>query len=447
MKLVNGSTVAIAGGGPAGTLTAIFLLDLAAKMRISLAVDIYEPKIFSATGPKGCNMCGGVISESLMQLLATEGILLPPSVVIDTINAYILHTDEESARIEAPRQEMRIATIFRGAGPQGSEKQQPLPWKSFDLFLLELALQKGARHLPHAVIGLERREGRPSVITASAPPLSYDLLVGAVGINQSKNLQLFESFGFGYIRPQTTRAYVGELYLGAETVQSHLGHAMHVFLLNIPHLKFAAITPKGHYATLILLGDQIDAPLVEQFFQAPEVRKCLPEGWEIPVQPCHCQPQIQIGPPVHPFGDRVVMVGDACVSRLYKDGIGAAHRLAKRCALTALVHGVSEQDFNRHYWPSCRGLLWDNRLGHLLFAMDHLFRSSPLLRRGLMGVLKQEHSLSGHACPLSSAFWNTFTGSASYTRIARDMLRPTVLWRLLRTTASSLFQPQRGAGA
>lgn len=170
MRLVNGSTVAIVGGGPSGTLTAIFLLDLAAKLRITLTVDIYEPKHFSATGPKGCNMCGGVLSESLVQLLATEGILLPPSVVIDTINAYILHTDEESACIEAPRQEMRIATIFRGAGPQGSEQQQPLPWSSFDLFLLELAIQKGAHHLPHTVTGLTREEGLPTLITQNAPP-------------------------------------------------------------------------------------------------------------------------------------------------------------------------------------------------------------------------------------------------------------------------------------
>lgn len=260
-----------------------------------------------------------------------------------------------------------------------------------------------------------------------------------MGINQSKSLQLFESLGFGYTRPKSTRAYVAELYYGAEAVQKHLGHAMHVFLLNIPRLKFAAITPKGHYATLVLLGDQIDQPLVEQFFHAPEVQKCLPEGWEIPVQPCHCQPQVQIGAPIQPFGDRVVMVGDACVSRLYKDGIGAAHRMAKRCALTALTHGISAHHFKRHYWPSCRSMLWDNRLGHLLFAMDHLFRFSPLFRRGLMGMLRRERCQGGLACPLTAAFWNTFTGSASYTKIAQDMLHPAVIWQLLRNTVSTWF--------
>ena len=440
MKLVDGSSVAIIGGGPGGTLTAIFLLDLARKFNIELLVDIYEPKSFAHTGPKGCNMCGGVISESLIQLLAVEGISLPENVIIDTINAYILHTDENSVRIETPSNEMRIASIFLGCGPRGAENQQPLPWASFDLFLLQLAIEKGARHQPYSVTGLERRDGLPTLLTRELPPHSVDLLVGSVGINQSKSIQLFESLGFGYVPPKTTRAYITELYYGERDVAKYLGNSMHVFLLNIPHLKFAAMTPKGHYATVILLGDKIDHHLVEQFFQAPEVRLCLPYGWEIPVQTCKCQPWINIGPPIKPFADRVVMVGDACVSRLYKDGIGAAYRMAKRCALTALSQGVAERDFKCYYWPSCRSMTWDNRLGHGLFAMDGLFRHMPLFRRGLMAVLKNEACLPDSYCPLRSAFWNTFTGSASYLQIAKDMFHPVVMFKLLLATGRQLLK-------
>ncbi len=434
MKLANGSTVAIVGGGPGGTLSAIFLLDLARQLRVQLSIDIYEPKRYSCTGPTGCNMCGGVISESLIQMLAAEGILLPDAVVIDTINAYILHTDHESARIDAPRQEMRIATIFRGAGPKGAEHQHPLPWQSFDQFLLDMAIEKGACHLPCSVSDLRREGGFPVVGSTLHPGgQRYDLLIGAVGINQRKSLQLFENLGFGYQRPATTRAYVAELYYGAEQVQQHLGHAMHVFLLDIPYLKFAAITPKGHYATLVLLGDHIDHEVVASFFAAPEVKKCLPEGWTIPVQPCHCQPSIVIGPAQKPFADRIVMVGDASVSRLYKDGIGSAYRMAKRLAFTALAHGVAGSDFQQHYWPVCRSLLWDNRLGHLLFACDHLFRLFPLLRRTMMALLRREKCLAeGIACPLSSAFWNTFTGSATYLHIAKELFHPLTLWNMLR---------------
>lgn len=431
MKLVNGSKVAIIGGGPAGALTAIFLLNLAKMLHIALSVDIYEPKDFSETGPKGCNMCGGVVSESLVQLLAIEGIALPDDVIIDTLNAYVLHTDDDAVRIETPHKENRIATMFRGGGPKGAEHQNPLPWISFDVFLLQLALEKGARHIDHHVTGLAWREGLPTVLTQDLPAQSFDFLVGAVGINHNKSIQLFESLGFGYRRPKTTRAYIAELYYGDKDVQHYLGSAMHVFLLNIPHLKFAAITPKGHYATLILLGNKIDSDLVERFYQAPEVKKCLPPGWEIPVKTCQCQPWINIGPPIQPYGDRVVMVGDAGVSRLYKDGIGAAYRMAKLVAHTALNHGVSAQHFRRHYWPSCRVMGWDNRLGHALFALDGLFRVFPPLRWGMMSVLKKELCLQSLSGPLCSAFWNTFTGSASYIKIAKNMFHPAVVFQLI----------------
>ena len=75
--LDNGSRVAVIGGGPAGSFFTYFLFEMAERIGMELAVDIYEPRDFSNAGPQGCNMCGGILSESLVQLLATEGINLP----------------------------------------------------------------------------------------------------------------------------------------------------------------------------------------------------------------------------------------------------------------------------------------------------------------------------------------------------------------------------------
>ena len=75
--LDDGSRVAVIGGGPAGSLFTYFLFEMAERIGMELAVDVYEPKDFTKTAPHGCNMCGGIISESLVQLLATEGINLP----------------------------------------------------------------------------------------------------------------------------------------------------------------------------------------------------------------------------------------------------------------------------------------------------------------------------------------------------------------------------------
>ncbi|MBF0283843.1 MAG: hypothetical protein HQL51_05230, partial [Magnetococcales bacterium] len=389
MELTSGSRVAIVGGGPAGAFTAYFLLDLAQKVGLDLSVDIYEPKPFYLTGPGGCNLCGGVISESLVQLLATEGIHLPSEVIIDTIDAYTLHTPGESARIHATVDEHRIASIYRGGGPRGSESQNPLPWDSFDWFLLRLAVGLGARHIPLRVKNLDWDGGKPRVHTESSLPQTYDLLVGALGLN-APALKLFTQLGFGYQPPRSARAWIGELYYGQEQVEKMLGNAMHIFLLDTPGLQFAALTPKGHYATLIVLGKQVNQALVQQVLQDPELRALFPPGWEIPVLPCDCQPRIQIGDPRNPFGDRVVMVGDCSVSRLYKDGIGAAYRTAKACALTAITHGVSKEAFRRYYAPTCATLSWDNRIGHLLFGLDGAFKRFPFFRRALISVVRWE---------------------------------------------------------
>src|SRR5512145_1120581 len=93
LELEDGSRVAVMGGGPAGAFFSYFLLQMARRAGLSLQLDIYEPRDFFAIGPKGCNMCGGIISESLVQSLAAEGINLPTSVVQRGIDSYDLHMD------------------------------------------------------------------------------------------------------------------------------------------------------------------------------------------------------------------------------------------------------------------------------------------------------------------------------------------------------------------
>jgi 2-polyprenyl-6-methoxyphenol hydroxylase-like FAD-dependent oxidoreductase len=89
LKLGDGSQVAVIGGGPAGSFFSYFLLDMAARIGMDVHVDIYEPQDFSRFGPAGCNHCGGIISESLVQILATEGINLPSSKGVLTPMSYI----------------------------------------------------------------------------------------------------------------------------------------------------------------------------------------------------------------------------------------------------------------------------------------------------------------------------------------------------------------------
>ncbi len=79
-RLEDGSRIAVVGGGPSGSFFSYFLLDMVKALGLKVELDIYEPRDFSKEGPAGCNMCGGIISESLVQNLAAEGINLPMTV-------------------------------------------------------------------------------------------------------------------------------------------------------------------------------------------------------------------------------------------------------------------------------------------------------------------------------------------------------------------------------
>jgi len=442
LYLDNGSRVAVIGGGPAGSLFTYFLFEMADRIGIELAVDIYEPRDFTKVGPIGCNMCGGIVSESLVQLLATEGINLPSSVVQRGIDSYVLHMDVGTVRIEPTHREKRIAAVHRGAGPRGVVEPR---WHSFDGHLLDLAKARGAQVRAERVEGIDRDGGKPRITTKKGTSSGYDLLVGAVGVNTGA-LKLFEEMGAGYRAPGTTKTYICELFLGERTIKTYLGNAMHMFLLNLPRLEFAALIPKGDYVTMVMLGTGIDKSLVEAFFSAPEVLKCFPPDWSPPADFCRCAPAINISAAVQPFADRLVLIGDSGVSRLYKDGIGGAYRTAKAAARTAVFEGVAEDDFRKGYLPVCRSLSMDNGIGKVVFGITTLIQKTTVLRKGLLRMTTAEQESRRWQPRMSDVLWDTFTGSAPYSDVFRRSLHPVFLGRLLYETAMGILPAGREGG-
>ncbi len=432
LKLDHGSEVAVIGGGPAGAFFSYFLLQMAQRVGVDLAVDVFEWRDFSVPGPSGCNMCGGIVSESLVQTLAAEGIHLPATVVQRGIDSYFLHMDVGSVRIETPLQEMRIAAVHRGSGPRGI---QEVKWRSLDGYLLGLALDKGACLVRGRVDGISWENGRPWLKTQAGFHKAYDLLVAATGINTAAP-KLFEDLGIAYKPPRTTKTYLCEFCLGGETIKKHLGNSMHVFLLNIPRLEFAAFIPKGEFVTGCLLGEDIDKALILSFLNSPQVRECLPPGWQPPQDFCHCSPRINIRSAIQPFADRVVFVGDCGATRLYKDGIGAAYRTAKAAAKTAIFEGISAEDFRRHYWPVCRGISIDNQIGKFIFTVTRQIQKTAFLRRGVWRMVSQEQRNGGRQQRMSSVLWDTFTGSAPYRHVLLRALHPAFLGHFLWDTVA-----------
>jgi flavin-dependent dehydrogenase len=435
LKLTDGSRVAVLGAGPAGSFFSYFLLDMARRMGIRLDVDLFESRDFTRSGPPGCNMCGGIVSESLVQILAVEGIDLPDSVIKRGIDAYMLHMDVGRVRIVTPLQEKRIGAVFRGSGPRGLETAGGA---GLDGYLKMMAAEKGSRVVSGRVEEARRKDGRFQIKVRDGPAADYDLVAVAFGVN-SPSLKLFKNLDLKYRAPATTKTFICEFRLGEETVARHLGSCMHTFLLDIPRLKFAAIIPKGDHVTVCLLGDRIDRDLVAAFLNAPEVRTCFPPGWSGEQSVCQCMPHMYLGAAATPYDDRLVFVGDCGVSRLYKDGIGAAYRTAKAAASAAVFEGIAASDFQRHFGKTCSSLERDNMVGKLIFTFVGLMHKSPLLRRGILRMVRTEQARSGGARPMSMVLWDMFTGSAPY----RDVLRRTLHLSFLATLAKNILSEVR----
>ena len=442
LELEGGSRVAVIGSGPAGSLFTYFLLEMAGRIGLELAVDMYEPRDFSKVGPGGCNMCGGIISETLVQNLAAEGINLPDSVVQRGIDSYVLHMDVGTVRIETPLNERRIAAVHRGGGPRDVKVQK---WESFDHHLQKLAMDRGANVVKLRVDDVTWNDGRPQIKSPDGSVQAYDLLAVAVGVN-SPALKLFQGMDVGYEPPEAVKTFISEYYFGEELISRTLGNSMHVFLLNIPRLEFAAIVPKGDYVSICLLGEEIDKELVKAFLESPEVTECMPVDWKPETRSCFCSPRINVKGSSRPFADRLVFIGDCGVTRLYKDGIGAAYRTAKAAATTAIFEGIGAESFRKHYLPACEAIRKDNTLGKVIFAVTRAVQKRRYARRALLRMTEREQRRRGDANLMSRVLWDTFTGSAPYREIFLRTLRPTFLGGLLWSTCVSIATAVRGRG-
>ena len=410
--LEDGSHISVIGGGPSGSFFSIFALKMAKMIGKDINVTIYEPKDFTRDGPLGCNRCGGVISELLVQNLAMEGIILPDSIVQRGISSYKLHTDHGSVHIETPTFERTIATIYRGGGPKGTTGKDK---ESFDNFLLNLAIREGAHHVSARIDRIESKNGRPAIYSKDKKISEPDLVVGAIGI-KSQTSKLFEDIGFGYTRPATVTAAIAEVEMDKSIISDIFGNSVHLFLLPIRGIKFAAMIPKGTYVTVCILGTTMTAYTIDEFIRHPAVKAVLPEEKQFRIG-CRCLPKMNVRAPAVPFTDRVVVCGDAGSTRLFKDGIGAAYVMGKAAAKTAVFQGTGRQHFQKEYYPVYKSIVSDNLFGRFLFSLTDIFKKYKPLTKGMLNVVQQEQEDLDSQKRMSSILWDMFTGNERYKNI------------------------------
>jgi hypothetical protein len=146
----------------------------------------------------------------------------------------------------------------------------------------------------------------------------------------------------------------------------------------------------------------------------------------------------------------MVLIGDCGTTRLFKDGIGAAYRTAKAAARTAVFHGVSAEDFEAHYWPLCKKMDADNRIGKLVFAVGSLVQRSRFARRGVLRMTTLEQGRSDRRRRMSEVLWDLFTGSAPYREVFLRTLHPVyvkdLLWNLVAGNVAGAARRKDAAG-
>lgn len=408
LQLKPGSRVAVIGGGPAGSFFALHLLKGARALGLPLHVTVFERRHFELPGPTGCNMCAGILSSRVVKGLHDLGLTIPPSVIMGRLQRYVLHWRQTTIIIEKPDPNRQILSVFRGAGPRNGTLA---PETSFDAFLLSQAEAAGATITPERVLEVNFHPGEPAEIRSTHAQAPFDLVVLACGINTRPPTL----FGMHYQKPPFTTMAQDEIRLNRPADPD----SVHVYCDEPPGLLFGGLVPKGEYINVSLLGHGLPGQSVDQFLAALRQRGVIKGEHE---RLCGCRPRVATGPATGFYGDRFVAVGDAAVTRLYKDGIGSALQTAQSAARVVLEHGITSRDFARHYLPVVRAIERDNRYGHWLFRSWQLVKGEGILSTLGQRILMVEGQLVPAQRAHRRLLWYMFTGDAPYRSIMFGLL-------------------------
>jgi flavin-dependent dehydrogenase len=440
LQLSDGDHIAVVGGGPAGAAFAIFFLSLARELGRDISLTVFERKDFSRAGPVACNQCAGVISESLLAMLCLEGVRLSEPVVQHGVDSYRFVTPGCEATLSTKSDQRAIATVYRAGGPlKGGGARQA----SFDSYILSVAASRGAKIEDIAVDSVEADEGGFAILSQGRKVCHADLLVGAFG-HRSSTAQVFEGLGSGYKRPATLRVMQVEIPIPQDEAERSFGSSVVVTLRPVKGVGFCALTPKSDGVTMTLLGKKLDPDTPAKVISVPHIRRLFGQNLTPEMITCRCVPLLTLTPAKNYFGDRMVVVGDACVSKLLKDGIGSAFITARAAANCALLFGISKEAFRRHYQPTCSAIARDNRYGALLlFYLAPWIGRIPGLSKIVAGLVNQERLRNREE--LTGILWDTFTGTNPYAAIVRRSMSPR-LWMRSLFTGLRLILGRGGCG-
>lgn len=455
IELGNDATVAIIGGGPAGTFLAIHLLRESRVLHRRINVVIFErrgPGNAAGAGCpaaswKGCNCCAGGISPRLNTVLEQMNLRLPPEVIQSRVRAVTIQGYWKNIELEAPAGR-EILSVYRGTRPVKRVDRL----HGLDSFLLDEAVKAGAT-LTTGDVHEVRRAGNGKVRVGYRAggiesAQEAELVVFATGVNQivgtseagSRMLQCLRELIPGFTPPDLRRAIIFELE-GKPRVPSTLSETLHFVEYgseSLP-LEMCSLVPKREFITAVLVGKSVDRArgweenrkIMRQFLDLPHVRKLFPPGTQL-VPSCVCSPNLVVGNARNPFGNRVAAVGDLVTARLYKDGILSAQQTACALAETVLTEGIDARSLKRGYEPILERFRRDNRYARIVFLLHRLFFGSSVLSRVLyQAVITERKAMPVNQRRLDHILWRIASGDGEYQRIFLSMIHPATIWSVM----------------
>ncbi len=449
--LKEGSVVAIVGGGPAGSFTALHLLKQAQNRGLKLNVLIFERRLEiqdSHLRYGGCPKCAGGVSPKLSEALQALDIELPQEVIQLPINSINLQGRWKHLQLPVPSGR-RMLSVYRGTLPRGIASRH----RAFDALLLDHAELRGATVIGGLVEKVNRDHLGKPVLTFSDLGQNHcvtvDFLVFATGINDSTAMnakhttgrELYASICEAYRPPRLRKALIFELE-GPGATELREGELHYVECTeNGLELEMCSILPKREYLTVSLIGRSVDRAqshrdnleIIRRFLAVRRIRRALPQGCSMTTR-CACGPHIVVGSARHPTGDRLAAVGDMVTCRQYKDGILSAHSMARSLASTLINDGVDNNSLRRGYGRTLNRFKRDNRYATIIFALYRVFFTNSFLSR----VLYQTYSSEQKSQParnrhFEQLLWAISSGDESYRRILWWMIRPRTLWQIFKT--------------
>jgi flavin-dependent dehydrogenase len=451
VTLADGASVVVVGGGPAASFFAIRVLRKARELGRTLQLTIlerktevcfFQPVEFSSW--EGCGYCAGGISPRLTDALKENGMTLPDDVVQSRADEVILHGDWKNIGLPVP-EGREMVSVFRGSRP----RQRPRRYESFDAFLLHQAQREGAEVLTAEVRDIRRSAaGRPVVVHRLATEdqdseTEADFAVFAAGVNRTPGMDLRRDPLFGALarvipglRPPKVRRAVICALEGEEEILRAMEGEVHFAQHGSKELaiEMCSLIPKRQWITVVLLGKTIDrastseyAEIVKSYLALRHIARLFPNGAHLRTV-CTCAPNMVVGSARHPFDERIALVGDMAVCRLYKDGLYSAYVTGSALAECILTQGVDRESLRRRYWPVVRSFDVDNRYGLAVFFLSRVVFAHPLLSRIVyQAAITERKTRRVRDRSLAGALWGMASGDSSYRRILTTMLRPASL--------------------